>query len=366
LIGYYFTENLADRRQGSSWSYAWQLMLVLTLLLNVRQANLVLVVILLVAFSILVIRDSRISIASYSKHIVFVLVPIITIYISWRYYVAVEFNLLSGAEATLRPFDLWNYREIPQILLKMGYVALKKLGFFGPMLIACYFAIRGLFRFDTGFDRVSILVAVVFLGYTAFLFVTYLGHFQPATAITAVSFWRYSTHNGMAAVAFLTIGIVYFLNSKNIFRTYPYFLKALALVLVIALPFGLAHKIRFDLEPPKPHFITVAKEVSRIVLKGNYVFVVDPRGTGESAKITYYYMNQGGTAWISAFTKPTIRKIRARLDELADKNYVLVHSLVPNLSEYFGTILTEDKSYLLKKNGTKWLLIKHWRKIEIV
>ncbi len=364
LIGYYFTENLANRRPGSSWSYAWQLSLVLSLLLNVRQANLVLVVVLLIAIFILIIRDPNIPFGFYLKHLVFVLIPVLVVYASWRYHVASEFNLFQSAEANFRPFERWNFAEIPQILAQMGYVAFKKIGFFGPLLVACYFGIKGLLRFRTSFDRISILIAVVFLGYTTFLFLTYLGHFQAKSAIQVVSFWRYSTHNGMVAVAFLTIGIMFFLNSKNISVKYPYWLKTLALALIILLPFGLAHKIRFDLEAPKPYFTTVAKDVGGIVSKDKIVFVVDPVGTGESAKITDYYLNQYSKGWISAFTQPTLNKVRLRLNQVSEQHYVLVHSLVPGLAEYFGLILEENKSYLFVKDGIEWRLVKDWHKVE--
>ena len=84
--------------------------------------------------------------------------------------------------------------------------------------------------------------------------------------------------------------------------------------------------------PHCPQSLSVAKEVSKIVPKGANVLVVDPSGTGESAKITYYYLEQGGTSWISAFTRPTLTNVKSRLNKIPNKNYVLIQSLLPNLS----------------------------------
>ena len=65
LIGYYFIQSLKNRKSRFSWSSAWQLSLVLSILINVRQANLVLVVAVIVALTILVLRDSEIQLRDY-------------------------------------------------------------------------------------------------------------------------------------------------------------------------------------------------------------------------------------------------------------------------------------------------------------
>jgi hypothetical protein len=230
------------------------------------------------------------------------------------------------------------------------------------MLIACYFGIKGLIKFETDFDKISILAASIFLFYTAFLFLTYVAAFPPTSAATAVSFWRYSTHNGMVATAFISIGGLYFLKHRNILDEFSDLVKALAIVIVVILPLAFAHKIRFDLEPPKPHFISTSKDMRALIPKKGLVFVLDPMGTGESNKITYYYLNQLGTGYIAAFNNPSISHIQSRLNRLENKTYVVVHSLIPGVPEYFGANLSNDKSYLFQKRKKSWSLVRHWRK----
>ena len=362
LVGYNFLKTLAERKSSSSWSHAWQLSLVLSLLINVRQANLVLVTAVIVSLTIMVLRDYEIQIMKYFKYIFFSLFPIMLVYISWRYHVAIEFNEMPGAEVSFKQFNSWNLTLIPEILKSMGYVSFKKIGFFAPMLVACYFGIKGLIRCETDFDKISILAASIFLFYTAFLFLTYVAAFPAASAATAVSFWRYSTHNGMVATAFISIGGLYFLKGRNISTEFSVLVKALAIVLVVILPLAFAHKIRFDLEPPKPHFTSVAKEMRTLIPQKGLVFVLDPMGTGESNKITYYYLNQLGTGYIAAFNNPSIAHIQSRLNGLKNKTYVVVHSLIPGVSEYFGADLGNDKSYLFQKHKKSWLLVHNWRK----
>jgi len=362
LLGYYFLDQLAEKKSENSYGSAWQLALALSLLINLRQANLVLVVVLLIAFSILALRDTDIRLFAYIKHLGITVFPIVIIYAVWRGYVGEHFGQLAGAEATLRPFDQWNFVHIPLILQNMLYVAGKKIGFFGPMIIACFFAIRGIVKFKTPFDRISILLACVFLGYTSFLFLTYLGHFQARTAISVVSFWRYSSHNGMVAVAFISIGVVYALRHRINLLEFPNWLKTVALVLVITLPFAFAHKLRFDLEPPKPHFTAVAKDLVKIFPKGSSLFVMDPTGNGESSKITYFHLNILGSGYLSAFHNTGRNNLKAVVDQRTDNSYMLIHSRKAGLSEAVGIKLSNEKSYLIRKEGARWVQVRDWQK----
>lgn len=361
LIGYYFLETIANRRSASSWSSAWQLSLVLSLLINVRQTNLVLVIAVLLALTILAWRDNSINKTKYIKHIIPVSLPIFVVYLVWRYHVSIEFNDIH-AELALNKFESWHFNEIPKILQSMGYVAFKKIGFFGPMVIACYFGIRGLYNIKVDFYKISILAAIIFLFYTAFLFLTYIGHSPKAAAISAVSFWRYSTHNGMVALVFVSSGVMYFLSHRNFGNKFPGWLKTVTIVLVIILPFVFAKKIRFDLESPKPYFTQVAKEIRNLISRKEKVFVVDPKGTGESHNITNYYLNQHSTSYVSAFTNPTPKSVQTKFENVSEKSYVLIHSLIGGVSRIVNANLSEKKSYLFKKDHNSWILIQDWSK----
>ena len=172
----------------------------------------------------------------------------------------------------------------------MSYVAFKKIAFFTPMLIACYFGIQGFLRYRTLFHKISILLGVSFLAYTSFLFLMYVASFNHTQAITAVSFWRYSTHNGMAAIAFIVIGGIIILNHYGFFERRNTGYRWLPIIFVLIMPLLFSYKIRFDLELPKPHFTSVARDINSFFPKNGNIFVIDPKGTGESYKITNYYL----------------------------------------------------------------------------
>jgi len=362
LIGYYFIEILANRRLGSLWSCAWQLALTLSLLLNVRQANILLVLILLVSLTILAVKDREIEIKIYLKHIFLVFLPIAIIYFSWRYHVKIQFASLHGAEAHLRPISQWNFNEIPQILKAMSHVAFKKIGFFGPMLIASYLGIKGFFRLNGTFDRILFLSASMFIGYTSFMFIAYLGHNEPQQAAAVQSFWRYSSHNGMVAVSVISIGALYFITHKFSALKISNWLKGSTIVLVVLLPLAFPHKLRFDLEQPKPHFIAVAKSLENFLPKKVNMFVMDPKGTGESAKITYFYLNILGLGYLSAYGSPTPERIKKSLAMIGNGGYLLVHSSVVGLPEIMDAEIVKNKSYLFQKQKNNWQPIREWQK----
>ena len=362
LMGFYFINNFTKGNPRNISADAWYLGLLLALLVNIRQTNLVFVVIILFAVTLLAIRDPSIRFRLYFKNFVIILVPTLIVYLSWRYHVINGLGKISEVEASLRPFDMWNIDEIPQILKQMAYVAFKKIAFFTPMLIACCFGIYGFLKFKSPFHKISTLIAISFIAYTSFLFLMYVAYFNHVQAITVVSFWRYTIHNGMAALAFIGIGGIIVLNYYGFFERRNTGYRWLPIIFVLIMPLLFSHKIRFDLELPKPHFTSVARDINSFFPKNGNIFVIDPKGTGESYKITNYYLEFHRPDYVAAFTAPTISKISTTLKSEEDQAYVLVHSLMPGLSEVFGKKLFNQKSYLFQKFGSKWVVVKEWEK----
>jgi hypothetical protein len=361
LVGYVFLNRLAGRDPRSLIGAIWQLALIAALLINIRQTNLNVFIALIFALAIVAWRDRDISIHEFLFAVPFTILPAVLVYVLWRFYIA---NYLVGlsAEATLQPMANWNFPIIPGILASMAEVAFKKIAFFGPMVLACILALRALVHCRTAIERITILVATVFGANLFFLFITYLGHFGRDQAITAVSFWRYNIDIGMVAVIFLTAGVVWVWSRRPSFDTYPRWLAPVAIAVVIALPIALVTKLRFDFEPPKPHYIAVAKSlIAQADMLGD-IYVVDPKGTGEAGVITRYYLYKRGRGWISAFQGPTPQVIAAYLDQIQPGDHVLVHSNWEGMSDLFGQVLDERTSYLFKRQPGEWLLVRVWAK----
>ena len=244
----------------------------------------------------------------------------------------------------------------------MLFVAGKKIGFFGVLFIASLIAVVGLIRDRGGFDRLLIICAGVFVGYNAFLLLTYIAHFSAQNALTVVSYWRYNTQIGGVAIVCVLIGGVYlwkrFIGFKGSF-VWP---ARLALVLVLVLPVAFAAKLRFDLEPPKPHYTSVAKDMVAAGMVTGDLYVMDPKGTGESAVISRFYLGKRGTPWMSGFTNPSPATVRNYLKNVADNDFLLVHSLAGGLADALGHPLNARRSYILQRKGDAWAMVKSWEK----
>ncbi len=360
LISYYYLEALAKRKGISPWSSAWQMSLVLMLIVNLRQSNLVFLILFSLAVAFIAWRDPKIEFRQFLIQLPLILGPAIITYLVWRYHVSIEFSDIQGLEAKFRPFDQWNIYEIPLIVKQMIVVAAKKIGFFGPMVIAVFLAVISVNKFNSSFDRITIMCAVGFLGYNAFLFLIYVGHFAQPDALRVVSYWRYNTHVGILAVIFIVTGTVFYWSHLKAEVNVHGKIRVSFIILVLVLPILFAHKLRFDLEPPKPHYTAVAKSLIGEIPKNSKVFVVDPKGNGEAGVITRYYLDQYGTSWLSAFQNPIPKVIKNYLAGIGEEDFLLIHSVVPGLENSLNRTLNKNKSHLLQRNQTGWKVLRSW------
>jgi len=362
LSCYHYLEALAGRGRSSSWSGAWQLALLLSLLVNLRQPNIVLFAIFVVSIGILVVLDRRIRVTNYVKQLPLIILPALAVFFVWRFHVSSELASFAGSEATFQPFDKWNIAEIPLILKQMLVVAWKKIGFFGPMAIALFFSVKALRSPSTPFYRIALLCALGFLGYNAFLLLTYVGHFALPNALNVVSYWRYNTHVGMLGVIFIvTAAIIFWVHRKGEIRVPPK-VRAGAVVLVLLLPVAFAPKLRFDLEPPKPHFTAVAKSLEGIIPDSARIFVIDPTGTGEAALITRYHLDKFGTGWLASHHNTTVKSVTNYVAQIKATDFILLHSVSPSVEEALNLQASPRQSHLLKRKEGGWEIVRSWDK----
>ncbi|MBM3565404.1 MAG: hypothetical protein FJX42_04740 [Alphaproteobacteria bacterium] len=358
VLAWMILEALAGNRTDEARRLAWQFGLVGALLVSIRQTNVVIFVLVSAAVLLVALRDPAIRLRALPPLAPVALLPAVLIYALWRYHVAVHVG--GAGEFNLQPHRNWVVHLIPQILANMAAVAAKKGAYFGPMLIALGFGAAALWRCRTSFDRLALIVAVVFAGYNAFLLFTYVAFFGEFDALRVASFWRYNMHVTLLGAAFFAYaagtGWRRFLGERAMPRPVA---PALA-VLFIVLSVALAPKFRFDLEPPKPHFRAVAAAVAPLVPPQARFLVFDPEGSGESGVIAFYHMRRTrGVGFISAFHGLNQTKVDAlfRDDPPA---FVLVHSGVPAATAATGVALKEGESVLLRREGAGWAVVDRW------
>ena len=360
LLAWRLLEKLGEDDRPAAMSLAWQAALVLSLLVNVRQSNLVLFVVVLIALFIVAWRDPRIPLRRLVRPFVPMIILPVGIYLVWRYHVA---GALSSGEFSIRPFSGWFIDLIPQILVGMVTVASKKGVYFGLMIIVVAIGLIGFFRPTTPLRRFAMISGLLFLGYNAFLFFTYVAAFGKFDALRVASYWRYNTHAGLAGVVFAAYG------GTLLWQRYvtPHWRGSwhgwLAIALFVAAPFVFAKKIRFDREEPKPFFRTVATDVAPMLGSKSRLFVLDPEGSGESWVITRFHVGReikyGG--YLSAFHKLPATKFRSHIERTHSTN-VLVYSVNPAVEAAFGLSLSGGRAHLLSRTEIgAWRIQKSWQ-----
>ena len=363
VLGWRMVGALAGGEAGLARRRAWQFGLVMVVLVGIKQVNLTLFVMLVLAVGLAGLRDPAVPWRSLARQLPAAIVPGLAAYGLWRYHVATALAdpvLFPAAEATLMPLADWNVGLIPEILSQMLVVASKKGVFFAVMAVAVLFAARGLVRFRGPFDRLAIIVAGTFLGYNAFLLFAYVASFSAVDALRAVSYWRYTMHVGLLAGVFgaYAAGAMWrrFLPARRRAGA----LAGLAVVVVVGAPVVFPHKLRIDLEPPKPHFSAVATSLEGTLPPQTPLFILDPLGTGESAVITRYRLNRHAVPYFSAFHGASAESMGRFTSQIGPGARLLVHSLTPPARRALAMDLKEGVSYLLARERTGWRIERTW------
>ncbi len=364
VLGWKMLGALATGNHESAKRLAWQVGLVMLVLVNLKQATVVLFALVVGAIVLAGLRDPAIRLADLMKTLPGMLAPGIVIYLIWRFYVT---TALSGAEMSIRPFDTWLFEYIPQILWKMVVVLSKKGAYLALMVIASAFAVRGFIRFRTPFDRLAVIVGAAFLGYNAFLFFVFVSTFGKLDALRVASLWRYNTHLGMLGVAFAAYGLGIFWKDRVSEDFKKRKLAWIPIALVLIAPFVFTKKLRFDRHPPVPFFRTVAEDMEANIRPGDRLLVLDPAGSGESGVITRYVL--GGKAalkgyafkgYLSVYHHASTEQMRT-IFARKDLSHILVHSLSPALIKGTTMAFKKGKSYLLKSDGEGgWKVVRTW------
>ena len=242
----------------------------------------------------------------------------------------------------------------------MAYVATKKSGHFGIMIVAVVIALRVLWRPRTEFDRLAILSATLFLAYNGFLLLSYVAVFGKSDALRVASYWRYNTHLGGVGLVFAAVG------GALLWRRYarwhlPRALACLAVVLVVAMPVALAKKLRFDLHPRYGYAHSTGRDIARMLSPNDRLLLVDPKDDGQYLVIMRYRLHGSATlvGEINAWNRPTAVSIRRRAAALK-ATHLWVYAAQPIVTQALGVSLADGASYLLKRTAERWTVIRQW------
>jgi hypothetical protein len=359
VLAWMALDALASREYDRARSLAWTLGLVLALLVNLKQATLVLVVLVVIAATLVALRDPAVPFVRFLKLTPAIIIPAVIIFLSWRYHVATE---LKTGEMSVRPMAEWYVNLIPQIVYKMLTILAKK-GFYALVFLAIVgFGLFGFWRARTSFDRLAAVAALVMLGYTVFLLFVYVTTFGKFDALRAASFWRYNMHLGGIVVAFGAYGCAVLWRTRLAGRYKLARFAWIPIGLIVALPFVFAHKLRFDREPLIRHYRAIGAAVSELVGPKDYIYNIDPNGSGESTVALSFEIAERArlAGQVSAFDAER-EAIFSRTLSRPEVNALVVHSWLPGFAEKLGVELVPGRSYFLRrKPGGGWQTVKSW------
>ncbi len=358
ILAWFLLEALGRREFDRTQHLALGLGLVLALLINLKQATLVLVVLVVLSALFIAIRDRSVPLMRFLRLCPTIIGPPVVIFLAWRYHLNTE---LVVRELSVQPFDEWHIDLIPQILAKMLIVLSKKGAYLALVVVIVVFGLRGFWSSQTPFDRFAALIAMVVLGYNTFLLFAYVTTFGKFDALRAASYWRYNMHLGALVVAFAGYGGAQLWRQKLAGRFDIRRLAWLPIALVVIAPFGFAHKLRFDRTPMTVHFRVVGASVAEQVRPEDRIFNVDPRGSGESSAALTFEIGERAhfAGHISAFSGQRL-KILKKAAANPSVTTMLVYSLEDGYAGVLGTEIKPGTTYFLRRAGNSWQILNSW------
>jgi hypothetical protein len=252
---------------------AWRFGFVGALLVNLKQANPVLLALVTVGLAVIALRDPKVAKRRALAELPRMLGPAIIVFVVWRWYVIA--NAPHGENA-FRPFDTWNFDVLPTL-----FAALWQYITDAPLFHAMMWMVTaaGLVSFSTlphetsEARRLAVVCATVWLGYNAFLLAVYLGAFNRNDAEMAADYWRYAPHVALLGLYAPVLALATVRTPKWMSLRGAVPSLAAALVALCALP------VRGDLNNPRdrawPHFIRdVATDIRHAILPGSKVAII--------------------------------------------------------------------------------------------
>ena len=360
IIAWFCIEALVGKDEQVARKHAISLGMLLLLLVNLKQATLVLAILIVGGFYIIALREPGVRFLSALKLGVYIVLPPVIIFLIWRYHLQSDPSNIR--ELSITPFSDWLIHLIPDILARMGLILSKKGYYLVLFVVLLGVGLKGFWRSKTPFDRFAALAMGIVLGYNLFLLFAYVTTFGKSDALRAASYWRYSMHLGMIIVAFTVFGLAKLWHERASGKFDISRLKWLAVVLMLAAPFVFAKKLRFDRVPTTVHYRHVGAAVSAMLNPKDKVFVTDPRGSGESAAILGFELRSGAKygGFVGAFHADRIGPVKKILTG-SDFTAMIVYSQVPEYQDLFQQKLDPKISYLLKRDvNAKWQVVKTW------
>jgi hypothetical protein len=175
---------------------AWRFGLVGAMLVNLKQANPVLLVLVTAGLILVALRVPALRTRRALLQLPRMLAPAIVLVALWRWYVAQQ-SLPSSPEQTFRSFDAWNFSVLRQTFAGIAHQIAGAPLFHSMMWLVTAAGVAVFFRLPRKAGEaqwLAVVCATVWPGYNVFLLIIYLGVMSVSDAQIAADYWRYTPH----------------------------------------------------------------------------------------------------------------------------------------------------------------------------
>jgi hypothetical protein len=274
LLGVEILARLSDAGgRADVKGLAWRFGFVGALLVNLKQANPVLLALVVAGLILVALRDPSMRTRRALLQLPRMLGPAIFIMAIWRWYVTL--NLIDG-EKSFQPFADWNFDALHDMFVAVGGYMIHAPLFYAVMWPVTAAGVVFFFQAPRKAAEarwLAVVCATVWLGYNAFLFIIYLGVMSGTEAGMAADYWRYMPHVALIglyapAMALATARVPAWVKPRRVAVT-----LAMAVLAVCILP------LRSDLNDPVgrewQHFLRNASvEMRRMIPPESKVLIV--------------------------------------------------------------------------------------------
>ncbi len=366
LLGVEMLAHLAGRGAGKTESLAWRFGCVGALLVNLKQANPVLLALVTLGLAAVTWRDPAIAKRRALAQLPRMLGPAIIVFVVWRWYVMK--NVPQG-EMAFRRFDAWNFKFVPNMLQSIAEVIAGAPLFHAMMWIVTAAGLAAFFTLPRKASEarwLAVVCATVWLGYNVFLLIVYLGAMSDSEMEMAADYWRYTPHAALLALyaPVMALATVHWPTWTRLRGAAP--ALAASLLALSALP------VRGDLNNPRdrawPHFIRAAiTDMDHVIPPGSHVAIIPCWNGSPFGVIVRYGLWQLGVSereihgiilWDRA-DFPTVASSAAR----GEVNYLVIQDgegAMDGLTDTLGLPRLDHELALFAWRDNEWQKVKSW------